>query len=122
MTETGWPEFIREATEFIHEIGAEVKYRPDASELDAKVLEHLAERIREKLAAASTKCQASLLDAAYEAMDAIHDVHRAFGAPGDYGYDSKEGKALLRLYDSTQKLAPHLPKRQAPANMEGTPK
>ena len=29
--------------------------------------------------------------------DAIDDVQRAFGAPGDFGYASKEGKALFRL-------------------------
>ena len=39
-----------------------------------------------------------------ETLTAIHEVHAAFGAPGDYGYESKEGKALERLYDSTRGL------------------
>lgn len=28
----------------------------------------------------------------------IEAVHAAFGAPGDYGYESREGKALFALY------------------------
>lgn len=28
----------------------------------------------------------------------ISAIHAAFGAPGDYGYESREGKALLALY------------------------
>lgn len=28
----------------------------------------------------------------------INAVHAAFGAPGDYGYESREGKALFALY------------------------
>lgn len=31
-------------------------------------------------------------------VDAIHDIHAAFGAPGDYGYETPKGKALYALY------------------------
>jgi hypothetical protein len=30
--------------------------------------------------------------------DAIGEVHAAFGAPGDYGYETKKGRALYALY------------------------
>lgn len=30
--------------------------------------------------------------------DAVAGIKAAFGAPGDYGYDTKEGKALYALY------------------------
>jgi len=30
---------------------------------------------------------------------AIGDVRSAFGAPGDYGYETKQGRALADLYD-----------------------
>lgn len=30
--------------------------------------------------------------------DAIDKTHRALGAPGDYGYGTKEGDALFALY------------------------
>jgi len=46
-----------------------------------------------------------LLNAAREALAAIHDIKKAFGAPGDYGYDHPQGKSLVRLYMSTQALA-----------------
>lgn len=36
--------------------------------------------------------------------DAIADVHKAFGAPGDFGYETPQGVALFRLY----KLRPEL--------------
>lgn len=40
--------------------------------------------------------------ALFQALDAICDrileLRSAFGAPGDYGYDTKEGKALAALY------------------------
>lgn len=31
-------------------------------------------------------------------LTASRAVHAAFGAPGDYGYDTKEGAALYQLY------------------------
>ena len=52
---------------------------------------------------AQTPC-VSWLAAMRETLTAIHKVHAAFGAPGDYGYESKEGRALERLYDSTRGL------------------
>ncbi len=30
--------------------------------------------------------------------NAVRAIRNAFGAPGDYGYESKEGKALYALY------------------------
>jgi hypothetical protein len=32
------------------------------------------------------------------AEEVISAIHKAFGAPGDYGYETKEGKALFALY------------------------
>ncbi len=29
----------------------------------------------------------------------IDEVHKAFGAPGDYGYGTPQGEALYRLYE-----------------------
>lgn len=39
-----------------------------------------------------------LLKAAEAADLQISAIHAAFGAPGDYGYESREGKALYELY------------------------
>lgn len=43
-----------------------------------------------------------------EALEAIWAVHTAFGAPGDYGYGTREGEALRWLYDSLRLLGPTL--------------
>lgn len=40
----------------------------------------------------------SPLEAAKKADEEISALHRAFGAPGDYGYESREGRALFALY------------------------
>lgn len=40
----------------------------------------------------------TLLEAAKRADEQISAIHRAFGAPGDHGYESREGKALFDLY------------------------
>lgn len=40
----------------------------------------------------------TLLMAAEAADHQINAIHAAFGAPGDYGYESREGKALYELY------------------------
>lgn len=32
------------------------------------------------------------------AEEAISAIYKAFGSPGDYGYETKEGKALFALY------------------------
>lgn len=42
--------------------------------------------------------ESALLKAAQAAEEKIIAIHAAFGAPGDYGYDSREGKALYELY------------------------
>lgn len=39
-----------------------------------------------------------------DAIGAIHAVHAAFCAPGDYGYDDPKGKALSGLYSLYNKL------------------
>lgn len=39
-----------------------------------------------------------LLAIVEKASQQIGAIHRAFGAPGDYGYETKEGKALFELY------------------------
>ncbi len=44
-------------------------------------------------------------DVMREALAAIHDIRKAFGPPGDYGYGSKQGDALVRLYNSSRGLA-----------------
>lgn len=33
-----------------------------------------------------------------EARNAIKAIHKAFGAPGDYGYGTAQGQALFDLY------------------------
>jgi hypothetical protein len=40
----------------------------------------------------------ALLKAAEAADQQINAIHTAFGAPGDHGYESREGKALYELY------------------------
>jgi hypothetical protein len=43
-------------------------------------------------------------------LTAVQEVHRAFGAPGDYGYEKPEGKALYALY----KAASAFPRQAQP--------
>lgn len=40
----------------------------------------------------------AILKAAKAADEQITAIHAAFGAPGDHGYESREGKALYGLY------------------------
>lgn len=40
----------------------------------------------------------TLLMAAEAADHQINAIHEAFGAPGDHGYESREGNALYELY------------------------
>ena len=40
-------------------------------------------------------------------VGALQDLKRAFGAPGDYGYSTPEGKALYALYSSPGWIAAH---------------
>ena len=51
-----------------------------------------------------------LLEAAKTIDEKINAVHSAFGAPGDFGYESREGKALYDLYrfQSDLRVAIHL--------------
>lgn len=46
----------------------------------------------------------TLLEAAKRADEEIGALKQAFGAPGDYGYESREGKALYRLYQFQSEL------------------
>lgn len=39
-----------------------------------------------------------------ETIKTIEAVHKVFGAPGDYGYDTPEGDALFALYRLLHKL------------------
>jgi hypothetical protein len=39
-------------------------------------------------------------DALKEVDTQISAIHAAFGAPGDFGYETREGKALFALYKS----------------------
>lgn len=41
---------------------------------------------------------AALLAAAKAADEQITAIHAAFGAPGDHGYETREGRALFALY------------------------
>ena len=46
-----------------------------------------------------------------KAMDAhIAAIHRAFGAPGDYGYETLQGRTLYSLYKFQTKLRAFLAK------------
>ena len=40
----------------------------------------------------------ALLEAAKAADEQISAIKTAFGAPGDYGYETREGKALFALF------------------------
>ena len=44
-------------------------------------------------------------DAITQCLAAIKEVRRAFGPPGDYGYDHPEGKALKALYAANNRLS-----------------
>ena len=47
---------------------------------------------------------AALLCILKETDEQISAIHTAFGAPGDYGYESREGKALYGLYKFQNEL------------------
>ncbi|WP_438671013.1 hypothetical protein [Pseudogemmobacter sonorensis] len=40
----------------------------------------------------------------HELLDAVEKVWRAFGAPGDHGYGTREGDAVFALYSARSKL------------------
>ena len=48
------------------------------------------------------------------ALEAIIAVHKAFGAPGDYGYGTSQGQALQHLYAAGE-LASRTKKKAAEA-------
>ena len=45
-----------------------------------------------------------LNEAAKVALEAINAVHSAFGAPGNFGYGTREGDALFALYRARSEL------------------
>lgn len=47
---------------------------------------------------------AELLLAINRQGKAVVEMHKRFGPPGDYGYGSTQGKAILELYDSHNAL------------------
>jgi hypothetical protein len=47
-----------------------------------------------------------------ETLAAIVQIKKALGAPGDYGYETKEGKALIRLYQAHGKLLKIVPEEE----------
>lgn len=51
------------------------------------------------------KAAPQLLSLANDAVERITDLHTAFGAPGDFGYETREGKALFAIYQIQRKLA-----------------
>jgi predicted RNase H-like nuclease (RuvC/YqgF family) len=61
------------------------------AEDDNSDLEGVAEDLRE--AFELVRCLRRLLDGR-----TVQEIHRAFGAPGDFGYETPIGKALSRLY------------------------
>lgn len=38
-------------------------------------------------------------------VDVVNDVHTAFGAPGDFGYETLKGRALYALYQARNAVA-----------------
>lgn len=48
---------------------------------------------------------AALIEAANAALEEMDATAKAFGAPGDYGYSSREGKALYSLAIARVELA-----------------
>lgn len=40
----------------------------------------------------------------HELLNAVEKVWRAFGAPGDHGYGTREGDALFALYSARSNL------------------
>ena len=48
---------------------------------------------------------AALIEASKAALEEMDATAKAFGAPGDYGYSSKEGKALYSLANARVDLA-----------------
>ena len=48
-------------------------------------------------------------------FEAVHEIKRAFGAPGDFGYETREGKALYALYAAAAELRQADDASRAPA-------
>lgn len=54
--------------------------------------------------------------------DVIDAVHRAFGAPGDYGYGTPQGDALFRLYKQRAALQVAIEAAEKPSPYHPRPK
>jgi hypothetical protein len=65
-----------------------------------------------------TEAERSQLVAVRDAIDAIH---RAFGAPGDHGYDTLQGDALFELYKQRAAVADALEACDTAAHRKGEP-
>jgi hypothetical protein len=61
---------------------------------------------------------ASLLDAAKAADEQITAIKTAFGAPGDYGYDTREGKALFALFKAQVELRAAIDEARTDAKLD----
>lgn len=55
---------------------------------------------------------AALIEAAKAVSEKINQIHKAFGAPGDYGYGTKEGDALFELYHAQAALLGEIKKSE----------
>lgn len=72
--------------------------------LVAKALTLASARSPSPYSGAELPVRERLLSIAEAIDEQISDIHAAFGAPGDYGYESREGKALYALYKSQVEL------------------
>ncbi|WP_109046773.1 hypothetical protein ABNQ39_20875 [Azospirillum sp. A26] len=48
-----------------------------------------------------------------KAKDAIREVYKAVGSPGDFGYGTPQGAALRNLYDAYNEICATLKERAA---------
>lgn len=55
----------------------------------------------------------NLLEILKKADEQINALHKAFGAPGDYGYDSREGQALFSIYRFQSELRNEIRRAEA---------
>jgi hypothetical protein len=54
-----------------------------------------------------------LIKAAKAALEEIHVIHKAFGAPGDHGHETKEGSSLYGLYRAGNNLQAEINKTES---------